>query len=52
MREHAHLPAMVGLMRQHVAKHFQANRPRLSPPVPAKLLDAAGATTERFGEHL
>src|SRR2546425_8028123 len=41
MREHAHLPAMVGFVRKHVAQHFQANRPRPSPAVSAKLLDAA-----------
>ena len=52
MREHAHLPAMVGFVRKHVAQHFQANRPRRSPAVSAKLLDAAPATAERFSEHL
>ena len=50
MREHAHLPAMVGFVRKHVAQHFHANRPRLSPAVSAKLLDAA--TAERFSKHL
>jgi hypothetical protein len=52
MREHTHLPAMVGFVRKHVAHHFQANRPRSSPTVPAKLLDAAPTTAERFSEHL
>ena len=52
MREHAHLPAMVGFVRKHVAQHFQANRPRPSPAVSAKLLDAASTTAERFSEHL
>ena len=52
MREHAHLPAMVGFVRKHVAQHFQANRPRPSPAVSAKLLDAAPITAERFSEHL
>ena len=54
MREHTHLPAMVGFVRQHVAQHFRANRPRLSPAVSAKLLDAAFVltTAERFIEHL
>jgi hypothetical protein len=54
MREHTHLPAMVGFVRKHVAQHFQANRPRPSPAVPAKLLDAAFVltTAERFREHL
>ena len=52
MREHTHLPAMVGFVRKHVAQHFQANRPRRSPAVSAKLLDAAPATAERFSEHL
>ena len=52
MREHTHLPAMVGFVRKHVAQHFQANRPRRSPAVSAKLLDTAPTTAERFSEHL
>ena len=52
MREHTHLPAMVGFVRKHVAQHFRANRPGLSPAVSAKLLDAAATTAERFSEHL
>ena len=52
MREHAYLAAMVGFVRKHVAQHFHANRPRLSPAVSAKLLDAALAIAECFGEHL
>jgi hypothetical protein len=52
MREHTHLPAMVGFVREHVAQHFRANRPRPSPAVSVKLLDAAAATPERFSEHL
>src|SRR6266481_7040564 len=52
MREHTHLPAMVGFVRKHVAQHFHANRPRPSPAVSEKLLDAAPATAERFSEHL
>src|SRR3989442_6181338 len=52
MREHTHLPAMVGFVRKHVAQHFQANRPRRSPAVSAKLLDADPTTAERFSEHL
>src|SRR2546430_3067811 len=32
MREHTHLPAMVGFVRKHVAQHFDANRPRPSQP--------------------
>src|SRR6202140_1926371 len=52
MREHTHLPAMVGFVRKHVTQHFRANRPRLSPAVSVKLLDAAPRTAERFGEHL
>ncbi len=52
MREHTHLPAMVGFVRKHVAQHFRANRPRRSPAVSAKLLDAAPTTAERFSEHL
>src|SRR5438270_7722846 len=52
MREHAHLPAMVGFVRKHVAQHFHANRPRPSPAVSAKLLDASPAAAERFRQHL
>src|ERR1700675_477016 len=52
MREHTHLPAMVSFVRKHVAQHFQANRPRPSPAVSAKLLDAAPTTAQRFSEHL
>jgi hypothetical protein len=52
MREHTHLPAMVGFVRKHVAQHFQANRPRRSPAVSAKLLDAAPTAAERFRKHL
>jgi hypothetical protein len=52
MREHTHLPAMVGFMRKHVTQHFYADRPRRTPSVSAKLLDAAPKTAERFREHL
>src|ERR1017187_1198686 len=52
MCEHTHLPAMVSFVRKHVAQHFQANRPRPSPAVSAKHLDAAPTTAERFREHL
>src|SRR5712692_4478298 len=54
MRDHTHLPAMVGFVRKHVAQHFHANRPRPSPAVSQKLLDAAFVltTAERFREHL
>ncbi len=52
MREHKHLPAMVGFVRKHVAQHFHANRPRPSPAVAAKLLDAVPTAAKRFSEHL
>src|ERR1700687_4330907 len=52
MREHTHLPAMVSFVRKHVAQHVEANRPRPSPAVSEKLLDAAPTTAERFSEHL
>ncbi len=52
MREHTHLPAMVGFVSKHVAQHFRADRPRSSPAVSAKRLDAAPTTAERFSKHL
>jgi hypothetical protein len=51
MREHTHLPAMVGFMRKHVTQHFRTNRPRPSPAVPSEPLDAA-TTAERFSKQL
>jgi hypothetical protein len=51
MREHAHLPAMVGFVSKHVAQHFRANRPWPSPAISDKLLDSTTAA-ERFIEHL
>jgi hypothetical protein len=51
MRKHAHLPAMVGFVRKHVAEHLHARRPGLGPAVSEKLPDAALTVTERFGEH-
>ena len=52
MREHAHLPAMMGFMGNHVAQHFHANRPRPSPAVSAKLLDAPTTAAKHFSKHL
>jgi hypothetical protein len=53
MREHAHLATMVGFVRKHVAQHFGADRPRLSPAVSEKRLDAVAAIAmaERFRQH-
>ena len=48
MREHTDLTAMMGFVSKHVTQHFQANRPRPSPAVSAKLLDAAFTTAERL----
>jgi hypothetical protein len=52
MREHAHLSAMVGFVRKHVAEHFQANRPRMSPAVAVKYFNAAAIVAQRLIEHL
>ena len=51
MRQHANLPAMVGFVRNHVAEHFRANRPRLSPAVSVKFLDSS-IPAQRFSQHL
>src|ERR1700704_6004722 len=52
MREHTHLPAMVGFVAKHVGQHFRTSRPGPSPPaISEKLLDAAAAA-ERFSKHL
>jgi hypothetical protein len=48
VREHTYLPSMVGFVSKHVAEHLRANRPRLSPAVSVKLLNAASGTAEGF----
>jgi hypothetical protein len=52
VRKHTHLSAMMSFVRKHVAQHFHANRPRLSPAVSVKLFDAARIIAECFSEHL
>ena len=52
VRKHTHLSAMMSFVRKHVAEHFHANRPRLSPAVSVKLFDAARIIAECFSEHL
>ena len=52
MREHTDLPTMMGFVREHVAQHFRADRPRPGPAVAAKLLDATFITAKRFSEHV
>ena len=51
MREHTHLPAMVGFVSKHITQHFRANRPRPGPAVSAKLVNA-DTTAKRFRQHL
>ena len=52
MREHQHLPAMVGFVSKHVAQHFRASRPGLSPAVSVESVDAAPTVAQRFRKHL
>src|SRR5450631_62847 len=52
MREHTHLPAMVGFVRNHVAYHLDTNRPGLRPAVSSKFNDTTSGTTERVSQHL
>jgi len=52
MREHTHLPAMVGFVSQHVAQHLRANRPRAGPAISTKHLDPASTSVQRFSQHL
>jgi hypothetical protein len=41
MHKHTHLPAVVGLMSNHVAQHFRAGRPRRGLAIAAKLFNLA-----------
>ncbi len=50
MGEHGNLPAMVGLVSDHIAKHFRADRPGLGPAV-SEELDYTTLAAERFSEH-
>ncbi len=51
MSEHAHLAAVVGLVRDHVGEHGCARRPRFSPAVAMKLFNAA-LRVESLLQHL
>lgn len=51
MREHAHLPAVVSFVGNHVAQHFRSHRPRLGPAISVKFLDASVAA-KRLGKHV
>ena len=52
MREHTHLPAMVGFVTKHVTQHLRAGWPSPSPAVSAEVLHTAARASERFGQHL
>jgi hypothetical protein len=52
MRQHANLPAMMCLVSDHVAQHLHAHRPRRSPSISAKSLDAPPIITKRLTQHL
>lgn len=51
MCQHAYLPAMMRFVSKHVAQHLHPNRPRPTPAISAKHLDAP-LTAERFSKHL
>jgi hypothetical protein len=54
VREHTDLAAVVGLVSQHVAEHFEAGGPGLSPAVADECLDASFVArhfAERFRQH-
>ena len=50
--EQAHLPAVMGLMRDHVGHHLQPDRPSWSPAIPVEHLDAPRTKADRFFQHL
>jgi len=50
MRQHTYLPAMVCFVRHHIAEHFRASRPGLSPAISVKRLHPA-ITAKRFSQH-
>src|SRR5277367_1160862 len=50
MSEHAHLTAVVRLVRDHIGEHGRAWSPRAGPPVAMKFFDAA--TGESLRQHL
>jgi len=52
MREHTHLPAMVGFVRKHVTQHFHANRQGRAQPSLRNFSTRPSPTAERFSEHL
>ena len=52
MREHAHLSAVMGVMRDHVGEHGDARRPWPGPAIAHKTLDAALGSGQSFCQHL
>lgn len=52
MRQHARLPAVMGIMRKHVCQHGCAPRPRFRPSIAAKGFDAGLGMNKGTSEHL
>jgi hypothetical protein len=52
MGEHAHLPAVMGVMRNHIGEHGNARRPWRGPAITHKTVDAASGSAQSFCEHL
>ena len=51
MCQHTHLPAMMGVVRNHVCHHGCARRPRSRPSIPTKGFDAALGPGQSGREH-
>jgi hypothetical protein len=51
MGQHAHLAAMMRIMRNHVGQHGSARRPRFGPTVPEKGFHPALRLAQSFRKH-
>src|ERR1700678_517386 len=51
MSQHAHLPAVVGFVHDHISKHSRARSPRPGPTIAMKFCVAA-PWSESLGQHL
>jgi hypothetical protein len=52
MRQHAYLPAMMRVVRNHICQHGRACGPWLGPSIAAKALNAVAGPRESFHKHL
>jgi hypothetical protein len=52
MGQHAHLAAVMRIVRNHVRQHRGIRRPRLRPPIAAECVDSAAGSRQSGRQHV